>query len=135
MDLDPGVLIRSWPQVVGRAGLTICVRDGDGGSAGPLGTVAGFATHRRAKALSWLSVGTDDDDALWRRFLLEGVVVAVSSLLRPGSPGETLDPTWGRASAAILRRLPLGASLWMFHRPEGPVELVGGWQRRVFVIG
>ena len=54
---------------------------------GPRGAVAGFANHRRVKALSWLPVGTDDGDALWHRDLLEGVVVAVLSLLRPGSPG------------------------------------------------
>jgi hypothetical protein len=48
--------------------------------------------------------GTDVGDALGRRVLLEVFVEAVCSLLRPGSPGETLDPLRVRASAALFRR-------------------------------
>ena len=69
--------------------------------AGPRVAVAGFATHRRAKALPWLVAGAGDDDAIWRRVLLGGVVVAVLSLLRPGSPGETLDPVGSGESGAL----------------------------------
>jgi hypothetical protein len=55
-------------------------------------------------------------------FVLEFIIVAVLSHLHPGSPGETLDPTWDQAMAALMRCLPLGALPWMFRRLEGPVE-------------
>ena len=40
----------------------------------------------------------------------------------PISSGETPDLSRDRARVALLRHLPLGASPWMIHRPEGYVE-------------
>ena len=74
--------------------------------------------------MSWSTTRTGDGDALGRYFLLVGVVVAVLPLLRPetsgGNPRSSMD--WARA--ALLRRIPLGASSWMFCWPEGPVDVL-----------
>ena len=51
------------------------------------GRFARFATHRRAKALPWLSARADDGDALGRRVLLEGVIEVVLLPLHAGFSG------------------------------------------------
>ena len=75
------------------------------------------------KTLPWSSTRSGDGDAPGRHFLLVGVVVAVLPLPRSetsgGNPRSSLDP----ARAALRRRFPLGASSWMFRRPEGPVDV------------
>ena len=68
----------------------------------------------------------DDGDVLGRRFLLEGVVEVAVSRPHVGFSGGNPRSLMGSGEGgALLRRLPLGASPWMFRRPVGPVE--SGW--------
>jgi hypothetical protein len=81
-----------------------------------------LATHRRAKACLGGPSGPMSVTPLGATSFLKLSSRWCFSPLCPGSPGETPDPTRGRASSVFLRRLPLLASPWMFLRPEGPVE-------------
>ena len=89
----------------------------------PMWASGWFVCLRRVKTLSWLSTRTGDGDALGRHFLLEGVVLAVLPLLRPETSGGTPRSSMDRTRAALRRRIPLGASSWMFCWPEGPVDV------------
>lgn len=55
--------------------------------------------------------------------------------LRPGSPGETLDPSRDRAWAALLCRFASWGLALDVHRAEGLVEGFGGFGGGGFVFG
>lgn len=55
-----------------------------------------------ANALSWLLDGTNGGDTLWRHVFLEGVVMAVLSLLRFGFSGEETPDPLDRVRATCL---------------------------------
>ena len=89
-----------------------------------------FATHCRAKVLSWFLVETDSGDALWRPVLLKGIVVAVLSSLRPSVFRGKPRLLSGSGDGGALASLTSWASPWMPRWPEGPVEGFGGWCRQ-----
>jgi hypothetical protein len=100
-------------------GLVVYVRvcDGDLAGLGLRAADAWFAFHRRVKALSWLPARTDDD-APGRRILLECIVEAVFTLLRPeaskGNPrSEVESGECGRLCIVCLLFLVPAVSLFI----------------------